>query len=68
MKFRKTVLKNGLRIITVPMKETQTATVVIMVGVGSRYESEKEAGLSHFIEHMFFKGTKKRPTYLHIAE
>ncbi|OGI17093.1 MAG: hypothetical protein A3J63_04610 [Candidatus Moranbacteria bacterium RIFCSPHIGHO2_02_FULL_40_12b] len=68
MKFRKTVLKNGLRIITVPMKETQTAAVVIMVGVGSRYESEKEAGLSHFIEHMFFKGTKKRPTHLHIAE
>lgn len=68
MKFKKTVLKNGLRIITVPMKETQTATVVIMVGVGSRYESKKEAGLSHFIEHMFFKGTKKRSTYLHIAE
>lgn len=67
MKYKKTTLKNGLRIITVPMKGTQTATVTIMVGVGSRYETEKEAGLSHFIEHMFFKGTKKRPTTLDIS-
>jgi len=68
MNYKKTKLKNGLRIITVPMKDTQTATVVAMVGVGSRYESEKEAGLSHFIEHMFFKGTEKRPTTLDISE
>ena len=67
MKYKKTTLKNGLRIITVPMKGTETATVVIMVGVGSRYETEKEAGISHFIEHMFFKGTKKRPTTLDIS-
>lgn len=68
MQYKKTNLKNGLRIITVPMAETQTVTVVAMVGVGSRYESEKEAGLSHFIEHMFFKGTEKRPTALSISE
>ena len=68
MKYKKTTIKNGLRIITVPMKDTQTATVVVMVGVGSRYESEKQAGLSHFIEHMFFKGTHKRPTTLSIGE
>lgn len=67
MKYKKTTLKNGLRIITVPMVGTQTATVTIMIGVGSRYENEKEAGLSHFIEHMFFKGTKKRPTTLDIS-
>lgn len=67
MKYKKTTLKNGLRIITVPMEGTQTATVMIMVGVGSRYETEKEAGLSHFIEHMFFKGTQKRPTTLDIS-
>lgn len=67
MQYRKTTLKNGLRIVTVPMKETQTVTVVVMVGVGSRYETEKEAGLSHFIEHMFFKGTDKRPTTLDIS-
>lgn len=68
MKFKKTTLKNGLRIITVPMKDTQTATVVVMVGVGSRYEKKNEAGLSHFIEHMMFKGTQKRPTTLSISE
>jgi len=50
------------------MKDTQTATVVVMIGVGSRYEKESEAGLSHFIEHMMFKGTEKRPTTLHISE
>jgi predicted Zn-dependent peptidase len=68
MNYKKTNLKNGLRIITVPMHETQTVTVVVMVGVGSRYENEKEAGLSHFIEHMLFKGTQKRPTTLSISE
>lgn len=68
MKYKKTKLFNGLRIITAPMKETQTATVVIMVGVGSRYEKDKEAGLSHFIEHMFFKGTERRSTALSISE
>lgn len=68
MIYKKTKLKNGLRIITVPMKDTQTATVVVMVGVGSRYETDREAGLSHFIEHMFFKGTEKRPTTLDISE
>jgi predicted Zn-dependent peptidase len=68
MKYKKTTLKNGLRILTIPMKETQTATVMVAVGVGSRYETEKEAGLSHFIEHMMFKGTEKRPTTLDISE
>jgi len=68
MQYKKTTLENGLRIITAPMKGTETATVMVMVGVGSRYETEKEAGLSHFIEHMMFKGTEKRPTYLQIAE
>lgn len=68
MNYKKTTLKNGLRIITAPMKDTQTATVVVMVGIGSRYETDREAGLSHFIEHMLFKGTEKRPTALHISE
>ncbi|HPN96640.1 MAG TPA: pitrilysin family protein [Candidatus Moranbacteria bacterium] len=67
MQHKKTTLKNGLRIITVPMAGTETVTVTVMIGVGSRYETEKEAGLSHFIEHMFFKGTKKRPTTLDIS-
>lgn len=68
MKFEKTTLKNGLRVITVPMEGTGTATVIVMVGVGSRYENEEQAGLSHFIEHMLFKGTKKRPSTLSISE
>lgn len=68
MRYKKTTLKNDLRIITVPMKDTQTVTAVVMIGVGSRYETEKEAGLSHFLEHMFFKGTEKRPTALKISE
>ena len=68
MKYRKTTLKNGLRILTVPMEGTQTATVMVLVGVGSRYETEKQAGLSHFIEHMLFKGTTKRPTAQSISE
>lgn len=67
MTYKKTTLRNGLRILTVPMKGTKTATIMIMVGVGSRYETEKEAGISHFIEHMMFKGTKKRPTTLDIS-
>lgn len=68
MNYKKTTLENGLRIITVPMKNVETVTVMVMVGTGSRYENESEAGLAHFIEHMFFKGTKKRPTTLDIAE
>lgn len=68
IRYKKTTLPNGFRILTVPMKNTQTVTVCIMVGVGSRYENEKEAGLSHFIEHMMFKGTEKRSTTLDISE
>ncbi|MFA6183519.1 MAG: pitrilysin family protein [Parcubacteria group bacterium] len=67
MNYKKTILDNGLRIITAPMKDTQTATVMIMVGVGSRYEENYERGLSHFIEHMMFKGTQKRPNTQVIA-
>ena len=60
MKYHKKVLENGLRIITVPMQESQTAMVMIMVETGSEYEDKKINGLSHFLEHMCFKGTKKR--------
>ncbi|OGI25950.1 MAG: hypothetical protein A3J76_00415 [Candidatus Moranbacteria bacterium RBG_13_45_13] len=61
MKFKKTVFKDGLRLITAPMKDTNTITVIIAAGVGSKYEAKKTNGVSHFLEHMFFKGTKKRP-------
>ncbi len=60
MQHKKHTLKNGLRVILAPMADTQTVTVMIMAGTGSRYEDEYENGLAHFLEHMFFKGTKKR--------
>jgi len=59
--YKKTILKNGLRIITAPMKNTEAVTVLVLVGAGSKYETKKINGISHFLEHMFFKGTKKRP-------
>ena len=58
---------NGLRLITVPMEHTKAATVLIMVGTGSRYETKDISGISHFLEHMMFKGTEKRPGYLDIS-
>ena len=62
MKFSKKVLKNGLRLITVPMKDNPTATVLVLVEAGSKYEDKKINGLSHFLEHMCFKGTSRRPS------
>lgn len=62
MKFNRTLLKNGLRVITVPMPSFESATALVMVGAGSRYESRKNNGISHFLEHMYFKGTEKRPS------
>jgi len=66
--FKKTTLKNGLRIITVPQKSTEAVTVLVLVKTGSKYEKKDINGISHFLEHMYFKGTKKRPTTLAIAE
>ncbi len=66
--FQKTTFKNGLRVITVPMKNTKAVTVLVLVGTGSKYEKKEINGISHFLEHMFFKGTKKRPSTLKIAE
>lgn len=68
MHYEKLTLPNGLRVILAPMKEVETVTVLITTATGSRYETKKESGLSHFLEHMFFKGTKKRPTALAISE
>ncbi|MBI2041801.1 MAG: insulinase family protein [Candidatus Nealsonbacteria bacterium] len=66
--YKKITLKNGLRIITVPQKSTQAVTVLVLVGTGSKYEKKEISGISHFLEHMFFKGTKNRPDKLEIAE
>jgi len=67
MKYTRKVLPNGLRAITIPMPSFESATAMIMVGAGSRYETRKNSGISHFLEHMAFKGTAKRPTAQDIA-
>ena len=61
MKFNKTILPGGLRIITVPMSDNPSVTVLVMVEAGSEYETKENNGISHFLEHMVFKGTTKRP-------
>lgn len=68
MKYHLKKLKNGVRVLTVPMHSLESATVTVWVKVGSRYEDKKKAGLSHFLEHMVFKGSKKRPTAKEIAD
>ncbi len=62
MKYKKTKLKNGLTIITAPIKDSPSVTVLVMVKAGSKYETKDISGLSHFLEHMCFKGTTRRPT------
>ncbi|MDP3882796.1 MAG: pitrilysin family protein [Candidatus Staskawiczbacteria bacterium] len=66
--YKKTTFKNGLRVLTVPIKNAKSVTVLILVGTGSKYEKKDINGISHFLEHMFFKGTKKRPDTLNISE
>ncbi len=63
-----TTLANGLRIVTAPMPSTQAVSVNIFVGVGSRSEPARLNGITHFLEHMVFKGTEKRPDAIMIAE
>lgn len=62
MKFTKKVFPNGMTLVTVPMKGNPTATIFIAAKTGSKYETARQSGLSHFLEHMCFKGTVKRPT------
>jgi predicted Zn-dependent peptidase len=66
--YRKTTLDNGLRVFTSFMPSTHSVCVAIFIGVGSRYESNSEAGTSHFIEHLCFRGTPQRPTARDISE
>lgn len=63
MNFKKKTLPNGLRIITVPTKGNPSVTVMVLVETGSNYEKKSENGLSHFLEHMMFKGTPTRPSH-----
>ena len=61
-------LANGIKLLTIPLKNTKAITVLVLLPVGSRYEPKELNGSSHFIEHMMFKGTKRRPSNLAIAK
>ncbi|MDD3301522.1 MAG: pitrilysin family protein [Patescibacteria group bacterium] len=61
MKIKDQKLSNGLRFIEAPMPGTRTATVLIIYKTGSKYENRQTSGISHFVEHVMFKGTEKRP-------
>ncbi len=60
-------LDNGIRVLTVEDKSIESVFVELLFGAGSRYETKEINGISHFLEHMFFKGTKKRPTAREIS-
>ncbi|MEK7180704.1 MAG: pitrilysin family protein [Patescibacteria group bacterium] len=67
MKYSLKILPTGLKIITILLTDTPTVTVLVMVEAGSKYETKEINGLSHFLEHMCFKGTEKRPTAFSIS-
>src|SRR3989344_322205 len=62
--FKKYILPSGLRVVLVPQPQSLAATVLVLVEAGSNYETKEISGISHFLEHLCFKGTKKRPTAL----
>jgi predicted Zn-dependent peptidase len=62
MTYKLTALENGLRVLTVPMVNRESAAVAVWVKAGGRYEPRKISGISHFLEHMMFKGTPARNT------
>jgi len=66
--YTKTALDKGLRVITSTMPHSRSVCLAILVGAGSCYESKEEAGISHFAEHLFFKGTQQRPTSKEISQ
>jgi predicted Zn-dependent peptidase len=65
--FKKFTLPNGLRVLLVPQKGAKAVTLLVLVEAGSKYETKEQNGISHFLEHMVFKGSKRRPTPLAIA-
>ncbi len=67
MHYEKKIFENGMKAIVIPMENTSAVTLLVLVGTGSRYESKNINGISHFLEHLFFKGTKSRPSPGEIA-
>ncbi len=65
--FEKAVLPNGLRVVTAPMPQAKSVACFVMLAAGSRYETRETNGIAHFAEHMFFKGTERRPSARDIA-
>jgi predicted Zn-dependent peptidase len=65
--FERQTLSNGLRVLTAPMPQAQSVSCFVMLAAGSRYETPETNGIAHFAEHMFFKGTERRPTARDIA-
>ena len=65
--FERTTLPNGVRLLTAPMPHVQSTSCFLMFSAGSRFETEETNGIAHFAEHMFFKGTERRPTSRDIA-
>ena len=68
MHYQRTTLQNGLRLLTAPMPGMRSASIALYFTVGSRYETQEQAGISHFIEHMVFKGSERYPSARHISE
>nr|HET6902203.1 pitrilysin family protein [Ktedonobacteraceae bacterium] len=68
MNYERTTLQNGLRLLTAPMPGMRSASIAFFFTVGSRYEPNPIAGISHFIEHMLFKGSQHYPTARLISE
>src|SRR3989339_1815671 len=68
MQYKLTRLLSGLRVITVPMPGLESVTVTVWVKTGSRFEDKRINGISHFLEHMVFKGSVKRPSAKAISE
>jgi predicted Zn-dependent peptidase len=66
--LKKIETKNGLRVMSVTSKSSKTVTILALVGVGSKYEKKEINGISHFLEHMYFKGTEKRSTPKEVSE
>ena len=68
MDYKFSKLKNGAKLLLVPDKNSDVCTLMVFFGIGSRHESAKVNGISHFIEHLLFKGSAKRPNYLDLSK
>jgi len=67
MEYKRDILKNGVHLLTIPMPHLGSATAMIGVGAGGRYEDARTQGIAHFTEHMLFNGTEKRPSSFAIS-